>query len=128
MTLLKVFSKTSIKFLIAHKLTHAEFRCQCDYASCKNTLIAISLITAWDRSRAEYGKPLKINSGFRCQVHNSSEQVQGVDGSKHTLGMAIDISTRDMGEVEIETLRKILFENFDYVRVYPTFIHAQVNE
>lgn len=47
--------------------------------------------------REWHGKPLKINSGFRCQVLNAI--VGGVVGSQHTKGQAADINVGNDREV-----------------------------
>lgn len=43
-----------------------------------------------DPLREWYGKPIKINSGFRCEALN--EAVGGSDTSQHRLGEAADIT------------------------------------
>ena len=41
--------------------------------------------------RTSFGKPLHVNSGYRCESHNHAQG--GVKNSKHTQGKAADIST-----------------------------------
>lgn len=48
-----------------------------------------------DPLREAYGKPIYINSGYRCPALNKA--VSGVDNSFHTKGYACDI---DMGDKE----------------------------
>jgi hypothetical protein len=65
------------------------------------------------------GRPLHINSGFRCQALNKA--VKGQPSSQHTKGEAADVSG-----VKPEELLKILLESkleFDQAIVYPTFLH-----
>ena len=75
-----------------------------------------------DPARAAYGKPISVNSGYRCQVHNKT--VGGVANSQHMKGEAADISagsiqaTREVGKI-IEQLGK-----FDQLIYYPTFVHV----
>lgn len=45
-----------------------------------------------DGIRAKYGKPLYVNSGYRCQQLNRA--VGGVWNSQHTRGEAVDLDTR----------------------------------
>lgn len=45
-----------------------------------------------DGIRAKYGKPLYVNSGYRCQKLNRA--VGGVWNSQHTKGEAVDLDTR----------------------------------
>lgn len=42
------------------------------------------------RLRKDYGKPMKITSGYRCPAHNSAVSKTGLDGP-HTSGRAVDI-------------------------------------
>lgn len=39
--------------------------------------------------RGDYGKPIRVSSGYRSPEHN--EDVNGVDGSFHTKGLAADL-------------------------------------
>ena len=43
------------------------------------------------------GVPVKVNSGYRCEKHNSA--VGGVKGSYHTKGLAADLSCEKGGQV-----------------------------
>lgn len=65
-----------------------------------------------------YGKPMKINSGYRCDSLNKA--VGGVPTSQHTKGEAADISCNPLDLLYI--LRKSGLE-FDQAIVYPTFLH-----
>ena len=61
--------------------------------------------------REWYGKPIYVNSGYRCPELNKA--VGGVDGSFHLKGCAADIDTRQ-GRLENEKL-------FEYIREYLPF-------
>lgn len=113
------------KFEVAYKLSHKEFKCKCNYSDCTYTLIHPRLMKAWDIVRAKFGKPLKVNSGFRCQKHNSD--VDGVDDSKHKKGQAIDISFKDLTDMERTFLKTLLDEHFDVVLEYNSFYHCHIN-
>lgn len=43
-----------------------------------------------DPLRSAYGKPIYVNSGYRCETLN--KLVGGANGSQHTRGMAADIT------------------------------------
>lgn len=47
--------------------------------------------------RDKYGKPIYINSGYRCPTLN--RKVGGVSNSQHTLGKAADIHSDDNKEL-----------------------------
>lgn len=65
------------------------------------------------------GKPITVNSGFRCQIHNRN--VGGVVNSQHLRGEAADISCKDNKKLE-QILTKM--GNYDQLIIYPTFIHV----
>lgn len=58
-----------------------------------------------DPLREWYGKPIMVNSGFRCPALN--EAIRGSKTSQHMSGQAADIDTGDRGQ------NKLLFE---YIR------------
>ena len=56
-----------------------------------------------DKIREKLGKPILVNSGFRCPVLNKA--VGGVANSQHLKGLAADVVCADM-----ESLEKVLRE------------------
>ena len=81
-----------------------------------------------DPVRERYGKPIRVNSGYRCPIHNRT--VGGVSGSQHVKGEAADIipvsSEKIKVKSELERLVKIIEElgKFDQLIIYPTFVHV----
>lgn len=80
-----------------------------------------------DPLRDEYGKPIYVNSGYRCAKHNAA--VGGVPKSQHMLGQAADISVKSEKlkvKSELETLARIIVAQgkFDQLIIYPTFLHV----
>lgn len=75
--------------------------------------------------RDKYGKPMKVNSGYRCKELN--EIVGGVPTSQHRLGEAADIKTGSQTETfRLAHLAKSTPEiwcEIDQMILYPTFIH-----
>ena len=69
-----------------------------------------------DPARERYGRPIAVNSGYRCAIHNSA--VGGVRNSQHMKGEAADVRPREVGKI-IEQLGK-----FDQLIYYPTFVHV----
>lgn len=49
-----------------------------------------------DPLREAYGKPIYVNSGYRCPALNKA--VGGVSNSEHKTGMAADLDTNDKKE------------------------------
>lgn len=78
--------------------------------------------------RDAWGKPLAINSGYRCPEVN--KVVGGVPTSQHVFGEACDVSPFGRnGHGDIETVRQLaqkaveLDLPFDQMILYPSFVH-----
>lgn len=69
--------------------------------------------------RDAWGKPLKVNSGYRCKALNAA--VGGVPTSQHVKGEAADIAACD--PVKLARLAVKLGLPFDQMILYPTFVH-----
>lgn len=69
--------------------------------------------------RDAWGKPLKVNSGYRCKALNAA--VGGVPTSQHVKGEAADIAADD--PVKLARLAVKLGLPFDQMILYPTFVH-----
>lgn len=69
--------------------------------------------------RDAWGKPMTVNSGYRCQALN--EAVGGVPDSQHVKGEAADIAAAC--PVKLAQLCYDLGLPFDQVILYPTFVH-----
>lgn len=82
-----------------------------------------------DMVRVYMGKPIFINSGYRCKKLN--EKVGGVQKSMHTRGLAADFRTEK--EEDISMMFEFLKKNqkdFKIIELinYKTFIHVGVSE
>lgn len=82
-----------------------------------------------DMVRTYIGKPILINSGYRCQKLN--EMVGGVQNSMHTKGLAADFRTKE--KEDINTMFEFLRKNQKEFKIkelikYKTFIHMGVSE
>ena len=74
---------------MAHDTEHfkvSEFACK----HCGDNKIDQRVINMAEEIRQKLGVPVRINSGYRCETHNKN--VGGVKGSKHTKGLAADLS------------------------------------
>ena len=76
--------------------------------------------------RDKYGKPMKVNSGYRCKELN--EIVGGVPSSQHVKGEAADIHTGSQTETyRLARLAKTtpeIFAEIDQLILYDTFLHV----
>lgn len=82
-----------------------------------------------DMIRVHIGKPILINSGYRCEKLN--EMVGGVRNSMHTKGLAADFRTEE--KKDINTMFEFLERNKKKFKIielinYKTFIHIGVSE
>lgn len=82
-----------------------------------------------DMVRVHMGKPIIINSGYRCEKLN--EMVGGVQKSMHTKGLAADFRTKE--KEDINTMFEFLKKNQKEFKIielikYSNFIHMGVSE
>lgn len=82
-----------------------------------------------DMIRIYIGKPVLINSGYRCKKLN--EMVGGVQESMHTKGLAADFRTGKKEDINV--MFKFLKENQKEFKIielinYTNFIHMGVSE
>ena len=75
-----------------------------------------------DPLRERYGKPIIVNSGYRCAKHNKA--VGGASNSQHMVGEAADIRPAEAGD--LKKVRQLIVANgkYDQLIVYPTFLHV----
>lgn len=69
--------------------------------------------------RSQWGAPLKINSGYRCEELN--RLVGGVPTSQHVKGEAADIKADN--PYRLASLAKRMNLPYDQMILYPTFVH-----
>ena len=69
----------------------SEFACKGKKCCGHAAPINFELVERLQKLRDVVGRPLRINSGFRCPVHNKA--VGGASKSMHMLGLAADIAT-----------------------------------
>ena len=77
-----------------------------------------------DPLREKYGKPIQVNSGYRCPKHNLT--VGGATQSQHMKGEAADVAPMSGDTSELERMVEIIKQNgkWDQMIVYPTFVHV----
>lgn len=68
-----------------------EFKCKCGGKHCNGYPAEIDMVMVGyaDEIRHRLGKPIPVNSGLRCSVHNANEG--GVSNSQHLYGTAVDL-------------------------------------
>lgn len=75
-----------------------EFACK-GKGCCSKVLIDEKLVKYLQQIRNHFGKPITINSAYRCQKHNKA--VGGSSGSYHTVGQAADIVVSGVKPAEV---------------------------
>lgn len=96
-----------------------EFDCNCKYY-CSTTLIDKELVVHLQNIRDHFGKPVVINSGYRCTIHNKA--VGGAAKSQHTLGRAADIVVKGVEPREVAKYAESI--GLDGIGRYSTFTHV----
>jgi len=65
--------------------------------------------------RNKYGRPITVNSGYRCPRLNAHPAINGSPNSDHMKGMAADITCQNARELyDIATLMKLPFKQLIY--------------
>ena len=113
----------------------SEFVCKC--GKCKDIPVHLKdniwhLSNELEKIRAALGKPIIINSGIRCELHN--KKIGGVKNSQHILGKAADIRVINMKAKDLYNFIKIL-ENMElvyigYIQLYEKegFVHYDIRD
>jgi uncharacterized protein YcbK (DUF882 family) len=88
----------------------SEFECKCGCEMPNDVLDNIKLLAIQLQTIREYvGQPIKINSAYRCQLHNSI--IGGVKTSQHILGKASDITINTFTPDEVVYIIENLLVN-----------------
>ena len=74
-----------------------EFACKCK--RCTDLLVDDALVDWLQKIRDHFGRPVNINSGYRCERHNAA--VGGSKTSHHMRGMAADIRVAGVLPVDV---------------------------
>lgn len=93
----KTYQKTNRNNLTTN-FKVSEFACH-GGGCCSTVKIDSELVDHLQDIRDHFGKPVTINSGYRCATHNKA--VGGASGSYHTKGMAADIAVEDIAPAEV---------------------------
>lgn len=93
-----------------------EFQCPC----CMKCAMRPEFMDALQRLRDEYGKPIRINSGYRCANHNA--RVRGAAESQHLYGNAVDIACDNI--FDRDRLIELAFKfGFTGKEISPVHVH-----
>ena len=84
--------------MINKYFSESEFNCKCGKCERPKNVPSDELIEILTEIREHYGKPLIINSGYRCPTHN--KKVGGSVNSQHTKGSAVDLIVKEVKTLE----------------------------
>ena len=94
---IKTYSKVS-RAKLSDNFKVNEFKCK-GRGCCATVLIDEKLVEYLQKIRDHFGKPVTINSAYRCATHN--KKVGGASGSRHTKGQAADIKVEGVTPAEV---------------------------
>lgn len=103
----------------------SEFECNCQYESCIEQKLSKQLIEKLEEIRVEFGEPIWISSGCRCEKHNKAED--GGENSQHLIpknGRAADLKAKNLDRLYDLCLQK--FSAIGDGRKKGKFIHVDV--
>ena len=111
--------KRSDKLQLSKNFRLDEFKCKC--GKCDPILVDEALVDWLQKIRDHFGRSVNINSGYRCEDHNSSPKVRGSKGSHHVKGMAADIRVEGVTPVEVAKYAESI--GIQRIGLYDTFVH-----
>lgn len=94
---IKTYKKDQ-KIKLSANFKSNEFACKGN-GCCSTVLVDDKLVKYLQKIRDHFGKPVTINSGYRCAKHNKA--VGGASGSRHTTGQAADIVVSGVKSKEV---------------------------
>lgn len=95
--MIKTYKKTD-RTKLSENFRVSEFACH-GSGCCSEVLIDEKLVEYLQKIREHFGKPVTINSGYRCETHNRN--VGGASGSRHKKGQAADIAVQGVAPAEV---------------------------
>jgi uncharacterized protein YcbK (DUF882 family) len=104
--------------MLSKNFSRTEFACKC---GCGFDTVDAELLTVLQDLRDWISVPVIINSGCRCEAHNTA--VLGTVGSQHLVGRAADIKC--VG-VDTAVVHQYLFNRYPNkygLKLYPTWVH-----
>lgn len=92
---------------------------ECTHPQHKHVQLCGELAEKLQRLRSALGKPIIINSGYRCPERNA--QVKGSPTSQHLHGKAVDIAVRGVSPKRVAAEAEKI--GFGGIGIYETFTH-----
>lgn len=93
---------------------------ECTHPQHQHVQLDEVLLEKLQKLRDALGKPIIINSAYRCSLRNS--QVGGSPNSQHLLGKAVDIRVNGMSPVQVAAVAERI--GFGGIGIYSNFVHV----
>lgn len=102
-----------------------EVRCRCcgSLGSMEVQANARRLAQMLEKVRAIFGGPMPVVSWYRCEEHN--DDVGGVPGSYHLLGLAADVRVRSSQD-RYRLVQAAMEVGVERIGVYASFVHLDL--
>lgn len=99
----------------------SEFACNCGCGG----MVQPELVEEVDELRHQLGKPIIINSGFRCLDWN--RHVGGAPSSYHMQGLACDLKF-ELDPLRNRKLVTLALNRFRGIGIYKNFVHVDLRK
>ncbi len=106
---------------VSEHFDRSEFACA---DNCGFDAVDIELLSHLEDARHYFGKPITINSGCRCAIHNA--HVNGSLKSQHMRGKAVDITVQDTKPDVVAEYFELMFPDSKGIGRYDTWTHFDV--
>ena len=98
-----------------------ELECPC----CKKCEMDDKFLNVLDRIRTTLGKPIVVNSGYRCDKYN--KKIGGKRNSAHVLGLAADLLVAN-SQTRLLIVKYALDCNITRIGIGKNFIHIDMGD
>ena len=105
------------KVMITKNFSQDELSCPC----CKVYGMKPLFVDMLQALRDHFGRPMVINSAYRCEKHNAELKDSAPD-SQHLLGLAVDVAMVDSSE-RFELIEMALSLGFRGIGIGKNFVH-----
>ena len=109
-------------FQLSENFNLKEF--ECTHPEHKHVQLDEKLLEKLQKLRSKIGRPLIINSAYRCPERNA--QVGGAKKSQHLFGRAADVSMHNLNLSQNQILEMAKNLDFTGIGLYNNFVHLDV--
>ncbi len=103
---------------LTKNFTRQELEC----SHCKQCNMQPAFLVLLQEYRDKMGISLHINSGYRCEAHNTA--IKGSKNSQHILGQAVDIGWQGVDAATKHRMLAIAMTMFNGIGLHKHFLHV----